>query len=133
MASNTTEILSFSTRVWISSCQPSLDVTTTYSAPRDLNRAAPSSFLTMLTMVTPSLLAILTIIWPSWLLPTVCIKAGDPFLFATSHMPTAVRGLTKNEDPHSTGRDWSSKHTLGGCADMHTYSCQTPPSLLSTP
>ena len=38
------------------------------------------------------------------------IKAGDPFLLATSKMPMAVRGLTKKEAAVSTGRDWSRTH-----------------------
>ena len=73
------------------------------------------------------------------------MNAGDPFLFATSKIPIAVRGLTKKEAADSTGRDWSrtqvpGKHDVdlfekfelisrtipGGLAGMQMYSCQVP-------
>ena len=74
----------------------------------------------------------MTIICPSWLLPTVWMKAGDPFLLATSQSATAgtnmhgdqvkilsltglpVKGLTKKDAAVSTGRDWSRTQALGG-------------------
>ena len=41
------------------------------------------------------------------------MNAGDPFLFATSKIPIAVRGLTKKEAADSTGRDWSRTQVPG--------------------